>query len=152
MLGRNRQRMPSLEAKPEVSPGIRRTVGFLVLGLGLAILVGAVRSLILDTATWQQAIALTLLVLFCVLAVQFGWRLSFNRPNRYGSIMGPTAWRVWATVLLIATGVAGALQMKSSGAVSWKLLGLLSVAGACAAKAEHMVRRGALTYDGRTSR
>jgi hypothetical protein len=152
MFGRNLQRMPSLEAKPEVSNGIRRAVGFLVLGLGLAALVGAVRSLILEPSTWQQTIALTLLVLFCVLAVQLGWRLLFNRPNDYGSIMGPTAWRVWATVLVIATGVAGALQMKFSGAVSWKLFGLLSVAGACAAKAEHLVRRGAITYDGTTSR
>jgi hypothetical protein len=152
MLRINRQRMPSLEPKPEVSTGVRGIVGFLVLALGLAVLVGAVRSLILDIATWGQAVVLTLLVLFCLLAVHFGWRLLFNRPNVYGSIMGPTAWRIWATVLLVTTGVAAALQLKFIGGVSWKLLGLLSVAGACAAKAEHMIRRGEITYDRPTSR
>ena len=152
MLRSNQQRMPSLEPKPEVSSGVRRIVGFLVLGLGLAILVGAVRSLILDIGTWLQAAVLTLLVLFCLLAAQFGWRLLFNRPNEYGAIMGPTAWRVWATVLVVTTGVAAALQLKFIGGVSWKLLGLLSVAGACAAKAEHMIRRGEIAYDRPTSR
>lgn len=152
MFRSNRDRMPSLEPKPEISTGVRRTAGFLVLGLGLAILVGAVRSLVLDVGTWRQALVLTLLVLFCLLAAQFGWRLLFNRPNDYGSIMGPTAWRVCATALVVTTGVAAALQLKFVGSVSWKLLGLLSVAGACAAKAEHMIRRGQITYDRPTSR
>lgn len=152
MLPSNRQRMPSLEPKPAISAGVRRTAGFLVLGLGLVVLVGAVRSLILDIGTWWQALALTALVLICLLAVQFGWRLVFNRPNYYGSIMGPTAWRIWATALVVTAGVAAALQLKYMGSVSWRLLGLLSVAGACAAKAEHMVRRGEITYDRSTSR
>jgi hypothetical protein len=152
MFRRNRQLMPSLEPKPEVSAGVRRTTGLLVFGLALAVLVGAVRSLVLYVGTWPQSIALTLLVLFCLLAVQFGWRLLFNRPNDYGSIMGPTAWRVVATVLVVTSGIAGALQLKYVGSVSWKLLGLLSVAGACAVKAEHMIRRGEITYDRPTSR
>jgi len=144
--------MPSLEPKPEVSAGVRRTAGFLVLVLALVVLVGAVRSLILDIGTWGQAVVRTILVLVCLLSVQFGWRLLFNRPNAYGSIMGPTAWRVWATALVVTTGVAAALQLKFMGVVSWKLLGLLSIAGGCVAKAKHMIRRGKITYDRPTSR
>ena len=152
MLRRNRQRMPSLEPKPEVSAGVRRTAGLLVFAPALAVLVGAVRSLILDLGTWPQALVLTLLVPFCLMAMQFGWRLLFNRPNDYGSIMGPTAWRAWALVLVMTSGLAASLQLKFAGGVSWKLLGLLSVAGACAAKAEHMIRQGERTFDRRSSR
>lgn len=30
------------------------------------------------------------------------WRLIANRPNRYGSIMGPVAWRIAAVISLIS--------------------------------------------------
>jgi hypothetical protein len=140
--------MPTLERKPEVSPGIRRIAGLLVLGLGLVLLADAVRSLIVDNAAARSSLwLLAFLLPVYLLAIQFGWRLLFNRPNSYGSIMGPMAWRICGLLILIVTGITAAVQLKSDGAVSLRLLWLLSIAGACVVKAEYMVKRGEITWD-----
>lgn len=56
-----------------------------------------------------NAFALVMLGVFAVVAtfsVLVGWRLFLNRPNRYGSILSPTSWRVLGT-MFGAMGAAG---------------------------------------------
>ena len=148
MFGRNRQRMPSLEPKPEVGGGTQRVAGLVVVALGVAILADTVRTGIVEgIASRRSLLMLAFLLPVCLLAMRFGWRLLLNRPNDYGSIMGPTAWRIFGVLLLIATGATAVFQLKSVGSISWRLLGLFLIAGACVAKAEHMVKRGEITFD-----
>jgi len=150
MFGRKRQsiRMPSLEPKPEIGHGMQRLAGLAVFALGVGLLADAVRSLIAGDATSHTMVWLGAFVLpVCLLAIAFGSRLLLNRPNPYGSIMGPTAWRICGLVILIGTGFAAMVQLKAGAGVSWRLLGLLSFAGACVAKAEYMVRRGEITWE-----
>jgi hypothetical protein len=147
MFGRKRQQMPTLEPKPEIGRGVSRLAGLLAFALGLVLLADALRSLIVDNAASRPSLWLLAFVLpVCLVALQFGWRLLLNRPNAYGSIMGPMAWRICGVLLLIVTGVTAVFQLKSGGGVSWRLLGLLSIAGACVVKAEHMVKRGEITW------
>jgi hypothetical protein len=116
--------------------------------LGVAIIADSVRICFVDGIASRRSLAmLAFLLPVCLLAMRFGWRLLLNRPNDYGSIMGPMAWRIFGVLLLIATGVTAAFQLKSVGSFSWRLLGLLAIAGACVAKAEHMVKRGEITFD-----
>jgi len=153
MIGRRQPiRMPSLEPKPEISHGMRRLAGLLVFTLGVGLLADALRSLIVEDATLRTMVWLGAFVLpVCLLAVTFGWRLMLNRPNPYGSIMGPTAWRISGLLILLGTGFAAVVQLKGGAGVSWRLLGFLFFAGACIAKAEYMVRRGEITW-GRSAR
>ena len=148
MFGRNHQRMPSLEPKPEIGRGAQRLAGFVVFVLGVAIIADTVRTSFVEGIASRRSLAmLAILLPVCLLAMRFGWRLLLNRPNDYGSIMGPMAWRIFGVLLLIATGVTAVFQLKSVGSFSWRLLGLLAIAGACVAKAEHMVKRGEITFD-----
>ena len=146
MIERNRQRMPSLRPKPEIGRGTQRVAGLLVFVLGVAILADTVRCSVVEGIASRRSLSmLAFLLPVCLLAIRFGWRLLLNRPNDYGSIMGPMAWRIFGVLLLIATGVAAVIQQKSAGSFSWRLLGLFSIAGACIAKAEHMVKQGEIT-------
>jgi hypothetical protein len=150
MFGRKRQRvrMPTLDPKPEVGRWVRRLAGLTILVLGVGALADSVRSLLFGDSTWRQAVGHGFFVLpLCLVAVFFGYRLLLNRPNAYGSIMGPTAWRIGALLILIGTGFVAVLQLQDGMGVSWRLLGLLAFAGACVGKAEHMVRRGEITFD-----
>jgi hypothetical protein len=46
------------------------------------------------------------IALFCLVV---GYRLFLNRPNRYGSILGPTSWRIVGGFFgLVAVGLASA--------------------------------------------
>lgn len=141
--------MPTLEPSPEVGHWARRLAGLAVLGLGVGILVDSIRSVLVDPPTsWGKALwAGVLLLPVCLLAIGFGYRLLFNRPNPYGSIMGPTAWRICGLVILLGTGILAVVHLKSGGGLSWRLIGMLALAGACVGKAEHMVRRGEIAWD-----
>ncbi len=140
--------MPTLKPKPEIDHGIRRLAGLLAFALAVLLLADAVRSLIADNAASRPYLKLLAFILpVCLLAMLFGWRLLFNRPNAYGSIMGPMAWRMCGLLILIVAGLASVFQLKSGGSMSWRLLGLLSIAGACVVKAEHVVKRGEITWN-----
>jgi predicted transporter len=148
MFRRNRHGMPSLEPKPEIGGGTQRLAGLVVLALGILILADVLRASFAEGTGSRRSLAmLAMLLPVCLLAINFGWRLLFNRPNIYGAIMGPLAWRIFGVFLLIATGVTAVIQFKASGGFSWRLMGLLAIAGACVAKAEHMVKRGEITFD-----
>ena len=148
MFGKKRQQMPSLDPKPDIGGGTQRLAGLVVIVLGVAILADTVRTSIVEGLASRRALSmLAFLLPVCLLAMLFGWRLLLNRPNDYGSIMGPTAWRIFGILLLIVTGVTAVFQVRSVGSFSWRLLALLSIAVACVAKAEHMAKRGEITFN-----
>ena len=145
MLGskRARPRMPSLDPKPENDPWGQRLVGLIAILIGIGVLAELVLYVMIEgIPSWGIAIAVGGLVAVALLAVRFGYRLLANRPNPYGSIMGPAAWRACGMVLLIGT-TAMSIWLIKQGTVPWRLLWLLILAAACVGKAEHMVRSGA---------
>ena len=63
----------------------------------------------LDTRFLIFVPAMALIAWFC-LAV--GWRLALDRPNRYGSILGPAGWRALALVSGVIAALIGVLITK----------------------------------------
>ena len=69
-----------------------------------------------------------------------------NRPNEYGAIMGPFGWKLCALlIVLICAGLIVEDAHTGSG-LAWMLLSLLPIAGACAVKAQSLVKRGRITW------
>ena len=141
--------MPTLGPNPEVDPWARRLVGLIAILIGIGVLAELVLYVVIEgLPSWGIAIAVGGAAAVSLLAVRFGYRLLANRPNPYGSIMGPAAWRACGLVLLIGTTAISIVLIKD-GIVPWRLLWLLILAAACVGKAEHMVRSGALIQERR---
>jgi len=64
---------------------------------------------VLDTFGVVFILILLPIVLFCL---SVGYRLTFNRPNKYGSLLSPKAWRVLGSIFLVVTLVFVVIAIK----------------------------------------
>jgi len=85
---------------------VTRLVGFVfcIIGLGLASLAAFIAWAQLRSLGSLQATAVVFLVVIVPIAwfcTSTGWRLALNKPNRYGSIVRPWAWRTLALIFLL---------------------------------------------------
>jgi len=87
------------DAGPPVSGWQLKIVGGVLLWIG----VGAVglfswmlyKARLDHLGVYVFLAAFAIISLFCL---SVGWRLFFNRPNRYGSILDPISWRIVGTM------------------------------------------------------
>jgi hypothetical protein len=116
---------------------VSRLVGlaFGIIGLCLASLAGFMAWAQLESlGSIQMSVVVFLIVIvpiawFCSTA---GWRLALNRPNRYGSIVRPWAWRTLAIIFLalaIFLVVFASIEAKLLSA--WPALGAVAFALMC---------------------
>lgn len=77
-----------------------RLVGlaFGIIGLSLAALAGFI---VWDSMEPGLAALLVVVVSISWFCSSTGWRLALNRPNRYGSIIRPWAWRTLGAISLV---------------------------------------------------
>jgi hypothetical protein len=72
--------------------------------------------------------------------VTAGWRLTLNRPNRYGSFISPTAWRLLAAIfaaVAIWMGIIATRQLEL-GTAAIPIVGLLMLAAWSWRRAEQL--------------
>ena len=89
---------------------IARVAGaiLLVFGMGLATLAIRIVWVQPDRAGAPElstVVITTVLVVIAAFCLSVGYRLLFNRPNRYGSILSPVGWRLFAA-FFVAVAVA----------------------------------------------
>jgi len=72
--------------------------------------------------------------------VTAGWRLTLNRPNRYGSFISPTAWRLLAAIFAAVAMWMGILVIRhvEFGTAAIPIVGLLMLAGWSWRRAEQL--------------
>lgn len=79
---------------------------------------------------FHRQIDLKLVYFLCALAlpgyfcIAVGYRLAFNRPNRYQSILGPFGWYSLALVFAIIGACAGFVAYRKLGFDAWLLVAL----------------------------
>jgi hypothetical protein len=84
-------------------------------------------------ADWTVLAFISVLSLLSIFCLVVGYRLAFNRPNRYGSMLPPTAWAFLAGIFAIAGlgsaattfAAKGSLRGALPGGVSALMLGAL---------------------------
>jgi hypothetical protein len=114
-----------------------RLVGlaFGTIGLGLASLAGFIAWAQLESGGSIQIAAAVLLIVIIPIAwfcTSTGWRLALNRPNRYGSIIRPWAWRTLATLFLIMAVILVVFaSMEAKLLSAWPALGAIAFALLC---------------------
>ena len=95
-------------------PAVARIAGAILALAGAVLLFGVglvcVRALSIPRLL-EHGGSIVLLVLggIAVFCLSVGYRLTFNRPNRYGSFLSPLGWRILCAVFLILTVVAAVL-------------------------------------------
>jgi hypothetical protein len=102
-----------LEKQP-VHPWVAKILGGVTLWIGLAF-VALLLWMLYKIASPNVRIEVWVVILLGVVAaialfcLVVGYRLFLNRPNRYGSILGPMSWRIVGGFFgLIAVGLASA--------------------------------------------
>lgn len=93
------------EIKEEIDGTISRLIGFVAAAIGLLGLSLAVWATYM-VAQLQHPTggAFAIIGVFLALAVFFlrvGWRLFFNKPNRFGSIFSPRGWRALGAIFAV---------------------------------------------------
>lgn len=97
---------------------IQRVIGAVALLLGLAlsglVLSGAVKLLTQAGAGMAIHIFIAVVAVLAAFFISVGWRMTFNRPNRHGSLLTPGLWYVisalfiacamWMGYLVVAEG------------------------------------------------
>ena len=92
--------------KREVDAWLQRAVGVLALAAGVpfALLFMFVVARTAGRLPAEAALILGVLAVLALLAgllLSVGWRLAFNRPNAYNSLLSPNAWFAIAAVFLV---------------------------------------------------
>ena len=119
----------------------------LLFGVALGALggVGVVRRIgSLAGVDWSAIIFIAVLGLLSTFCLVVGYRLALNRPNRYGSMLPPTAWAVLAGLFGVAGLGFGATTFTANGPLRGALLGGISAlmfAVLCWRKRAAMVNR-----------
>jgi hypothetical protein len=98
-------------AERQVNAVLAKIIGGVLLWIGVAFLglfVWALHKVViigrpLDTFAFVMLGVFAVLATFCALV---GWRLFLNRPNRFGSILGPFGWRVLGTMFGVMAAAA----------------------------------------------
>lgn len=143
--------MSSLNPKPEIGWFVRSLVGIGVAAAGLVAVTVLTHEWITAVRYGDPSVGLLigLTAMFgpvACFAVIAGLRFMLNRPNEYGAIMGPFGWKLCALlIVLICAGLIVEDAHTGSG-LAWMLLSLLPIAGACAVKAQSLVKRGRITW------
>jgi hypothetical protein len=119
-------------------------VAFGLIGLGLASLAVFIVWRLLES---PGPIGLPPIMLLIVLAPiawfcgSTGWRLALNRPNRYGSIIRPWAWRTLAAIfLLLAITVVVVSSIEAKLLTAWPALGAVAFSLLCMWRARALGR------------
>jgi hypothetical protein len=119
---------------------VERLAGGVLIAFGLGLSILAVwiveRQFTLQRGLQLDAVAMVLgFFLVAVFCLAVGYRLFFERPNRYGSMLSPSGWMVLAACLLaIGVGVGafaiwrGAFQFLASSAVLGALACVCAIA------------------------
>lgn len=95
--------------KEKIDDAIARLIGVVAVAIGLlgVGLVAWATYMVaqLEHPTWGAFFLIGGFLVVAVFFLRVGWRLLFNRPNRFGSIFGPLGWGIWgvAFALLAAT-------------------------------------------------
>ena len=128
---------------------IARLAGVVLLMFGAGVAAVAVWIVVRQWAMYAsvKAEASALVAGFAILAAftsTIGYRLALNRPNRYGSILSPTAWAglaMFFVVLGIATVIGGLAQKPLDVLITVPISALL-VFGCILARRHAMRRSG----------
>ncbi len=91
-----------------------------------------------------DAVGLLVLALIGYGLAVLSWRLVFNRPNRYGSILGPIGWKVAAIVSVCAalSGCVLIVHERSARPIGAVAAGVVMAVGSWR-KSKRLVRAGA---------
>ena len=97
-------------AEQPVHPWGAKLVGGVMLWIGVAAIAllafFSYKALALKPVPLGAFVVLAVLLALGAFFLVVGWRLFLNRPNRYGSILGPAGWRVLGAVLFILLALA----------------------------------------------
>jgi hypothetical protein len=110
---------------------LARAAGAVLLVFGVAL--GALGSVAvlrhiesIAAVDWTATLVLALFGVLSIFCLAVGYRLAFNRPNRYGSILPPAAWAVLAGIFGIAGLAFGATTFTAKVPLRGALLGSVS--------------------------
>jgi hypothetical protein len=123
-----------------------RLVGtaFGFIGLGLASLAAFIVWRLTVSRVPIGAAPVVLLIVVAPIAwfcASTGWRLALNRPNRYGSIIRPWAWRTLAAIfLLLAITAVVVSSIEGKLLSAWPALGAVAFALLCMWRARMLGR------------
>jgi len=118
---------------------IQRVIGAVALLLGLAlsglVLSGAVKLLTQAGAGTTIHIFIAVVAVLAAFFISVGWRMTFNRPNRHGSLLTPGLWYVisalfiacamWMGYLVVAKGQSLDLEAHG-GALAFGVLAAMA--------------------------
>ena len=117
----------------ELPKPILRLFGSVLLAFGFALASLLILLLVRQVGRLSELVAVvggaTVLSSLCLL---LGYRLVFNRPNKYGSLLPPKGWRVLATCFGVVAALLGSTAVQnvdSTAAVA--MLGAAALAYAC---------------------
>jgi hypothetical protein len=116
---------------------VSRLVGlaFAIIGLGLASLAAFIIWRQIESLGSIETVAAVLLIVLVPIAwfcTSTGWRLALNRPNRYGSIIRPWAWRTLAVIfLLLAITLVVFSSIEAKILSAWPAVGAIAFAFLC---------------------
>ena len=130
-------------------------VVFGIIGVGLGSLAAFIAWRQFESRGTIETAAAVLLVVLIPIAwfcASTGWRLAWNRPNRYGSIVRPWAWRTLAGIFLVfAITLVVFATMEAKLLSAWPALGAVAFALLCLWRARMLGRLVKLELPSNTS-